>query len=84
MSGRKFGYCTKLLPLLFVMYHEVNFKSFCTLMAGVYRSFVGFPGCEAFSVYGTVVVVFIHDLGIQNSNTGIEFLSLQFGAFSNM
>ena len=42
------------------------------------------PGFEVFSVYIKVVVVFIHDLGIQNSNSGIEFLSLQFGAFSNM
>ena len=84
MCGRKVGYCTELLPLLFVMYYEVNFKSLCTLMAGVHRSFVGFPGCEAFSVYGTVVVFFVHYLGIQNSNISIEILTLQFGAFSNM
>ena len=86
MCVRKVGYCTKLLPLLFVMYHEVNFKSLCTLMAGVNQSLTEFPDCEAFNVYGKVpvVVALIHDLGIQNSNTGIEFLSLQFGAFSNM
>ena len=64
-----------------VMHHELNSNLYAHRWLVFTSVMADSPGCEVFSVYGKVVVAFIHELGIQNSNSGIEFLSLHFGAF---